>query len=69
LGKKGDLAVLSLFLQIPKRDEHAFRRGSGALREKSMTDVKSICCNGFTDLRGEEKVGYEYSGFCAIIGR
>jgi hypothetical protein len=69
LGKKGNLEVFGLFLRIPKRDEPAFRRGSGALREESMTDVKSNCCNGFPDLRGGQRVGYDYSGFCEILGR
>jgi hypothetical protein len=66
-GKVGNLEVFGRFLRIPKRDEPVFRRGCGALREESITDVKSICCNGFTDLRGDQRVGYEYSRFCEIM--
>jgi hypothetical protein len=65
----GNLEVFGVFLRIPKRDEPAFRRGFGALGEESIIDVKSICCNGFTDLRGDQRAGYEYSGFCEILGR
>jgi hypothetical protein len=61
--------VFGLFLRIPKRDKPAFRRDCGALKEESITDVKSICGNGFTDLRGDQRVGYEYSRFCEIMGR
>jgi hypothetical protein len=61
--------VFGLFLRIIKRDEPAFRRGCGAPRKESITDVKSIYYNGFTDLRGDQRVGYEYSGFCKILGR
>jgi hypothetical protein len=50
-------------------DEPAFRLGCGVFREESITDVKSICCNRFTDLKGNQRVGYEYSGFCEILGR
>jgi hypothetical protein len=49
--------------------EPAFPQFSGALREESIPDVKSIYCNGFTDLRGDQRIGYEYSGFCEILGR
>jgi hypothetical protein len=64
-----NLEVFGLFLRIPKRDEPAFRRDCGALRGESRTDVKSICCNGFIDLRGDQNVGYEHSGFSEILGR
>jgi hypothetical protein len=63
----GNLEVFGLFLRIPKRDEPAFWRGCGALREESIIDVKSICCSGSTDLRRDQRVGYEYSGFYEIL--
>jgi hypothetical protein len=63
------LEALALFLRIPKKDEPAFQRGCGALREESITSVKSISCNGFTDLRADQKVGCEEFGFCEILGR
>jgi hypothetical protein len=69
VGEKGNLEGFGLFLQIPKRDEPAFRQGSGPLREESIIDVKYICCNGFTDLRGDQRAGYESSRFCEILGR
>jgi hypothetical protein len=61
--------MFGLFLQISERVEPAFRRGSEALRKELIIDVKSICCNGFTYLRGDQGVGCEYSGFFEILER
>jgi hypothetical protein len=68
-GKSWQFGSVWSLSQIQKRDEPAFWRDYGALREESTTDLKFICCNGFTDLRGGQRVAYEYSGFCEILRR
>jgi hypothetical protein len=56
----GNLEVFGFFLRIPKRDELVFWQGGRKLREESLADIKSIYCNGFTDLRGGQIVEDKY---------